>query len=114
MRMICFQRNLCIAALFVATSVPALAQSSFSPSGVICGVVNFGFCDQGAPSAPPPSDAAPAFVPPPTDQRAEVAPTEDHKKSVKHKKAAVKKGLVKKASIKKAEPKVAAPDKPAD
>jgi hypothetical protein len=114
MRMICFQRSLCIAALFVATSVPALAQSSFSPSGVICGVVNFGFCDQGAPSAPPPSEAAPAFVPPPTDQRAEVAPAEDHKKSVKHKKASVKKASIKKASVTKVEPKEAAPDKASD
>jgi hypothetical protein len=114
MRMICLKRSLCIAALFVATSVPALAQSSFSPSSVICGVVNFGFCDQHAPSAPPPSDAAPAFVPPPADQRAEVAPPEDQKKSVKHKKAMVKKGTIKKTSIQKPKSADPAPDKAAE
>lgn len=96
-------RSLFIAALFAATSMPALAQDSFSPSNAICGVVNFGFCDQGVPSTSPRPDAAPDFVPPPINQKAEMPPSEKHKKVAQHKKTPVK----------KVKPKVT-PDKAAD
>jgi hypothetical protein len=71
--------------------MPALAQDSYSPSNVICDVVNFGFCDQGRPSTSPPPDVAPEFVPPPIDKKAETPPSEKHKKVAQDKKTPVKK-----------------------
>ncbi len=109
MKMIRLRRSLCIGALFAATSLPAFAQDSFSPSNVICGVVNFRFCDQGTPSTSPSPDAAPSFAPPPTDQRAEMSSSENHKKVARHKQT----HLQKVTHLKKVKSKVATPDKPA-
>jgi hypothetical protein len=91
--MIRLRRSLCAIAFF-AVSLPVAAQESYSPSSVVCGLVNFRFCDQGV--RPPP----PEYVPEPTDQRAEAPPP----KPKAHKKPPVK----------KTKPPADAPDKAVD